>query len=549
MTFIDRGESTMRSKKLMHGPRAIPILFLFIPMILPFPAAAQDIPAAAPTSPEKAPLALTLDACIIQAVKKNLGVAVQVYSSLLADSALTRAGEKFLPSLSFDFSSQKTNSASYSWIQSADVLSQSSKSYGGSLTQLIPLGGRLSLSLGAGRYESNSQFQIINPSYNGSLSFSLTQPLLKDFGLETTRREILIARNNKDIAANDLRATLIDTVYSVERAYWELVFRIEALKVRRQSLKLAEDLLEKNRKEIEIGTRAPKEILTAQAAVAARKADILQAEQLVKDCADNLRGLINLPFDRDPGAEIVPVDRPDFAKREVGLDDTLALALKNRPDLQSSALEIRSREMDYSFAKNQMLPALDLRADYWSPGLSGDRILYLDDNPLTGVVMGKVPGGASLAMRDALNFKYKNWTVALTLTIPLSSVLTRAAQAEAKAGLDRQIAWMKSLELSAILEIRAAVRAVQTDYERVGAYRIARELAEQTLAAEVAKLEAGLSSNFFVLQYQQNLAGAREAELRAVIDYTLSLDRLDKAAGVSLDKRNITLTDATEVRS
>jgi len=549
MTLIDLGESTMRSKKLRHWPRAIPVLFLLIPMLLPFPAAAQDKPAAAPASPESAPLALTLDECIIQAVKKNLGVAVQVYSSRLADSALIRAGEKFLPELSFDVSSQKTNSASYSWIQSADVLSQSSKSYGGSLTQLIPLGGRLSLSLGAGRYESNSQFQIINPSYNGSLSFSLTQPLLKDFGWETTRREILVARNNKDIAVNDLKTTLINTVYSVEQAYWELVFRIEALKVRRQSLKLAEDLLEKNRKEIEIGTRAPKEILTAQAAVAARKADILQAEQLVKDCADNLRGLINLPFDRDPGAEIVPVDRPGFAKREVGLDDTLALALKNRPDLQSSALEIRSREMDYSFAKNQMLPVLDLRADYWSPGLSGDRILYLDDNPLTGVVLGKVPGGASLAMRDALSFKYKNWTVALTLTIPLSSVLTRAAQAEAKAGLDRQIARMKSLELSAILEIRAAVRAVQTDYERVGAYKIARELAEQTLAAEVAKLEAGLSSNFFVLQYQQNLAGAREAELRAVIDYTLSLDRLDKAAGVSLDKRNITLTDATEVRS
>jgi outer membrane protein TolC len=538
----------MRNKNLMLGRWALAILF--IPVLLPFSAAAQDKPdAPAAAAPEKAPLALTLDECIVRAVKKNLGVAVQITTSRMADLALTRAGEKFLPSLFFDFSSQKTNSASYSWIQSADVLSQSAKSYGGSLSQLIPLGGRLAVSLGAGRSESNTQFQIINPSYSGSLSFSLTQPLLRDFGWETSRRDILVARNNKDIAQNDLKSTLLDTVYSVEQAYWELAFRIEALKVRRQSLKLAEDLLEKNRKEIEIGTKAPKEILTAQAAVAARKADILQAEQMVKDYADMLRGLINLPFDNDGGGDIVPVDRPNFAKREVGLDDALALALKNRPDLQSFALEIKNGELDYSYAKNQTLPALDLKADYWSPGLSGDRILYLDDNPLTGVVLGKVPGGASLAMRDALNFKYRNWTVALSLTIPLSSVLTRAAQAEAKAGLDRQIARMKSQELSATLEIRAAVRAVQTDYDRVGAYKAARELAEQTLAAEEAKLEAGLSNNFFVLQYQQDLASAREAELRAVIDYTLSLDRLDKATGVSLDKRNIALADATEVGS
>lgn len=537
----------MRNKKPILGRLAH--MILFIPMLLPFSAAAQDKPAAPAVSPEKSPLALTLDECIVRAVKKNLGVAVQITTSRMADLALTRAGEKFLPSLFFDFSSQKTNSASYSWIQSADVLSQSAKSYGGSLSQLIPLGGRLAVSLGAGRSESNTQFQIINPSYSGSLSFSLTQPLLRDFGWETSRRDILVARNNKDIAQNDLKSTLLDTVYSVEQAYWELVFRIEALKVRRQSLKLAEDLLEKNRKEIEIGTKAPKEILTAQAAVAARKADILQAEQMVKDYADMLRGLINLPFDNDGGGDIAPIDRPGFAKREVGLDDALALALKNRPDLQSFALEIKNSELDYSYAKNQTLPALDLKADYWSPGLSGDRILYLDDNPLTGVVLGKVPGGASLAMRDALNFKYRNWTVALSLTIPLSSVLTRAAQAEAKAGLDRQIARMKSQELSAVLEIRAAVRAVQTDYDRVGAYKAARELAEQTLAAEEAKLEAGLSNNFFVLQYQQDLASAREAELRAVIDYTLSLDRLDKATGVSLDKRNIALADATEVGS
>ncbi len=493
------------------------------------------------------PAALTLEDCVIQAVKRNLGVAVQVYTFRQADVAVSQAGEKFYPSLSFDYTGQNQNSASFSWIQSADILTTKSMVYSAGVSQTIPFGGNFSISLDADKYDSNTRFQTINPRYDGQLSFAYSQPLLKNFGWETSRKEILVARNSRDMAENDLKNTLLRTVYAVESAYWEYVYRIEALRVQRQSLGLAEALLDKSRKEIEIGTLAPKEILSSQAEVASIKADILQAEMMVKDSADQLRGLINQPFDKDL-AEIVPADTPGFTKREVNLDEALAVAMKNRPDLQSSALGIKNRELDYSYAKNQMLPQLDLRAQYWSPGLSGDRILFLDDNPLTGIVLGKVPGGASQALRDALGFKYNNWSIELSLTIPLSTVFSRAAQAAAKAGLDQQIVFMKQAEQTAFLEIRAAVRAVQTNFERVGARKAARELAEQKLEAEESKLKVGLSNNFFVLNYQRDLALAKTAELRAMIDYTLSLGQLDKAMGISLDKRNIRVTDAAEVQ-
>lgn len=106
---------------------------------------------------------------------------------------------------------------------------------------------------------------------------------------------------------------------------------------------------------------------------------------------------------------------------------------------------------------------------------------------------------------------------------------------------------MKQREQAAVIEIRAAVRGVETNYERVNARRTARELAEEKLAAEEAKLKVGLSNNYFVLNYQRDLAAARTAELRALVDYTLSLGQLDKAVGTSLEKRNIKLTDAAEV--
>ena len=497
-----------------------------------------------PAPPTK-PSSLTLEDCVVQAVRRNLGVAVQVYSYREADIALTQAGEKFIPSLSFRATKQDQNSASYSWMDASDIMTSKSLYGSASITQQAPLGGNFSVSINADKYDTNSRFSTINPRYDGTLSFSLNQPLLKNFGWQTSRREILVAHNSKDIAENTLKSTLLDTVYSVEQAYWNYVFMIESLKVQRQSLARAEALLDKSRKEIAIGTLAPKEILSSQAEVSSIKADILQAEMSVKDAADTLRGLINAPLDKDL-ADFLPADTPGFAKRAVSLDEELATALKNRPDLQSSALGIRNKELDYSYAKNQTLPQLDLTAQYMSPGLSGDRIIYQDNNPLTGVILSLVPGGASQALKDAFGFKYNNWTIQLQLTVPLSSIFTRAAVSSAKAMLEQQFLLMKQTEQKAYLEVRSAVRAVETNYERVGARREARELAEQKLEAEEAKLKVGLSNNFFVLNYQRDLSFARTNELRAMIDYTLSLSLLDKATGVSLDKRNIRLTDAAD---
>ena len=245
----------------------------------------------------------------------------------------------------------------------------------------------------------------------------------------------------------------------------------------------------------------------------------------------------------------VPADLPPFEKLEIGVDEAFAAAVKNRPDLKSSALGIRNRELDYSYARNQLLPQLNLSASAWSPGIGGDRILYLDNNPLTGVIVGTTPGGADLALRDTFGFKYRNWSVALSLDVPLSSVFSRAMAAQAKAALDQEIARLKNAEQQAYLDVRTAVRAVQTNYERVDAYKAARALAEEKLAAEQAKLEAGLTTTFVVLSYQRDVASAKLMELSALVDYTLSIARLEKAMGTSLEKKNIRIADAMEERS
>lgn len=485
---------------------------------------------------------LSLEDCIFHAMKRNLGVAVEILNPELADISISSAKEKFMPSIGFQFFGRRTNSASYSWIDAAEDVTASYNDYSVQISQLIPTGGSFAVSLDTYKNDTNRKFQTINPRFESTLSFDFTQPLLRGFGFRVSRKEILVAQNNKEISENEFKRVLLETIYAVEEAYWNLVYSIETLKVRRQSLKLARDLLEKNQKEVEIGTLAPKEILSAQAEVAAREADILQAESSVKYYTDQLKTLISFP-DEEGITEIIPSDKPAFKKKEVSLAEALSVALENRFDLKATRIALKNRKIELGYAKNQLLPALNFNASYWSPGISGTQLLYLNDNPLTGEIIDTIPGGVSEALKDAFNFKYRNWWIRLTLDIPLNTFLSRAAYAQARVNMEQTTLQLKKQEQQAFLEIKNAVRNVQTDYKRVTAYKIARELAEEKLEAEEAKLEVGLSTNFVVLQYQRDLANARSAELKAIIDYNLSLSRLDKALGITLKARNIKLSD------
>ena len=227
----------------------------------------------------------------------------------------------------------------------------------------------------------------------------------------------------------------------------------------------------------------------------------------------------------------------------MSFEEAMAQALENRPDLMSARFNQSNRTLELGYARNQLLPALNLNASVWSPGISGTRILFLNDNPLSGIIVGKVPGDASQAFRDARNLKYKNWSVYLTLDIPFNTVFSRAAEAQAKLALEQSIRRERHLEQQAELEVEMALRAIRSDYEQVEAYGAARDLAEQKLRAEEAKFKAGLSNNYFVLQYQRDLAQARSFELRAIIDYNLSNSLLDRVLGISFKTRNINLAD------
>ncbi|MCK4556922.1 MAG: TolC family protein, partial [Candidatus Aminicenantes bacterium] len=333
------------------------------------------------------------------------------------------------------------------------------------------------------------------------------------------------------------------TVYDVEQAYWSLKGLIENLKVRQLSLQLAEELLEKNKRSVEVGTLAPIEILSSQSAVASRKADIIEAEAQIKDAEDSLRILLNLSAEGvDDDARIIPIDTPDFEKHEISFEDAFQIALQRRPDLNGTRINLKNREIDVKNAKNQLLPGLNLSASYWSPGQSGTEIIYDPSNPFDPPI-GENEYPPSDAVSDAFNFVYDNWSVALTLDIPLDNILSKANYAQTKVNMEQSLLMLKDQEQQLFLEVKSAVRAVQTNYERVQAYRIAMQLAEKTLEAEEEKFKVGISTPYFVLQYQTELTTAQTNLLRAMYDYVLSLARLERSLGTNLEKRNIKYSD------
>jgi len=501
------------------------------------------MPLASQTVPQTKDLPLTMEEAVLKALKNNLNLAVQVYNPAIADETISQAKEYFYPQLQLGAQANHNESSSYWFLQSSGTLFDKLNNYSVAVAGQIPTGGNYNLSFSTYRDDNNQAFQILNPRYGSTLRLDFNQPLLKDFGFKVSRRQIIVAENNLEISNNQLETTLMDTIYSVEEAYWNLMYSIEDYKVREQALKLGRDLLDKNKKEVEVGQLAPIEILNAQSTVASREADMLAAKAAILRAQDVLKTIINLSAEADArNVNIVPADKPGFVKKDVSLDDALKLALDRRPDLRVARKNIDNKNLDFSVAKNQTLPALNLQASYWSPGISGNQLIYLDNDPYTGIIIGSLSGSVSDSIRDAFKQLYKNWTVGLTLSVPLSTVISRADVALTRLALEQSQTQLKTLEQQITLEVSDAVRNIEIDAQRYEAYKLARELAEQQLAAEEKKLSVGLSTNFFVLDAQDKLSTARSQELRSLVDYNLSLVQYERVTGTGLASRNISVS-------
>jgi len=492
------------------------------------------------------PISLSLKETIADTLKNNLSIAVQKYNSKIIEQSIFEKEADFDATLDFEFSvGEETR-------QVAGAFANPSKSrnqdydWDFSIAQKFVTGGDYELSFDTNRGLSNSTFVGLNPQYTSDFNLSLTQPLLKDFGIDNNKREIYIAKNNQKISDYEFKNSVIDVIAEAENIYWDLVFSIEDLKVKKKSLERAQDLEKQVKAQVEVGTMALLEVLQAQSEVASRDQLLLSSQDLILDNEDKLKNILNYTFDSELGQKnIRPSDAPLFDPGKEGtLDEALHAALSLRPDLLGKKKELDNRNIEVKYNENQIYPTLDLVSSLGLNGISGEAI-----NVTSGTVQGlsKFGGGYDNALSDLTTGKYHLWQFGLNLSYPLGNRAAKSKLTAKRLEVVQLLLDIKDLERTITLEVREAYRQIKTDIKRVHAARIARKFAEEKLSAEEKKFEVGLSTSFNVLEFQEDLAEEQSNEIKATIDYKKSKNRLRKVKAQTLADNNIQLTEGDEI--
>jgi outer membrane protein TolC len=475
---------------------------------------------------------LSLKDAIYYALKNNLDLQVQKKNTEYASRTQQVNKSIFIPNFNMEFYNEETNAPSTDALSGADVRTRERISLNVGLSQRVPLGGTLSFNLYNLRYKDNSRFATVNPYLYSQGTLNLTQPLLKNFGTLATNYQIYLSVNNHKISQSQLKQTVIDLVYNIESAYWELVYAHQNLGATRMALERSKDLLKQNEIKVKVGTAAPIEILSSKAEVARNESALIAAEQTIQTREEALKRILNMSKE---AFSLMPTDSPEIKPIPVDFNNFLMEALNNRMDIQQAKLNLENYNIGVKYFRNQLLPDLQLIAEYYTLGQGGEQIILaegaslLDPNfdPATDII-GTVSRDIWASMRDTFKNLYKNYSVRLQLKMPIIWSKEKAELTQAKITLKRGLLELKNVENTVYSEVKEVIKELDGNRKLVEADKIALELAEETLKAEEKKLSVGLSTNFEVLQYQQQYAAAQTQLLRSTINYALTQAKIKR---------------------
>jgi outer membrane protein TolC len=377
-------------------------------------------------------------------------------------------------------------------------------------------------------------------SYLSGFTLTYNQPLLNGFGTEVTTEQLILAYNDYDISLADLEVNAEQTMEIVEGAYWDVVAAREALRIARISLQRAEDLLELNKKKVEVGTLAPIEITQAEAGVASQEEQVIVAEVTLRDAEDELRRLLAIPPDDTMWDKAIVNDtRPVFEATQIDLQEAIDTAMEARAEVRSAEQRLRNRELSERVAQRQKRHNLDLNLLYGPSGASLD--LEEIDDGMGNILLPANEATLSDSLSNIFDGDVYNWSAGITYRVPIGNRAAKANYANARLARSQAGVDLLNQEQTVRVEVRRAVRNVESGIKRVEAARKNVELQQEKLEAEQKKFDNGMSTSFEVLTFQNDLADAELSEVRARLDYIKSLAGLERAKGTLLEARGLSL--------
>jgi outer membrane protein TolC len=488
-------------------------------LALSAPAPAQDRPVVSARPGQRTPrelpppaaagIPLSLDQAIGLALANNQDMNVSVNAAEASRWVLFQDLGIYDPLVQAQVSRSHTEQPATSALLGAQVNTVDSTDARAQISQLAPTGGIFTLGFTGNKTTTNSSFVFVNPSYSSSLTLSLNQPLLRNFGPTVTNWTIRIARDTRDSSYQTFVRSVQTTVNSVEQAYWDLVYAIQNLAVKKESLTIAQDLNRITQIKINVGSLAPIEITQTEVGIATAEQDIITAEGLIGDAQDRLIRVIDVDPLRWSTTAIAPTDQVRAEDVKIDVEEGTKTALVRRPEVLSAAYTVDADHIRYDYWKNQVLPALNLTASYGNPGIGGDT-----HDPTTGAILST--GNFGDAFQQVIDRKFKNWSVGLNFSFPILNRAARGAYGAARYIWESDKAFYTTTEQNVVVDVRGAARAIDTARRQIVAAQKGRELAEKNLDAVKKKYDNGMSTSFEVTQIQRDLSAARTTELQAL---------------------------------
>ena len=476
-------------------------------------------------------------------LENNLDITVNRLNPVASEYAIQTSNRPFEPTLRLGANISNDVSKSRTVLAGASSVTQFLNDFNVGFGQTLKTGTDVAVDFTLNRQSSNSTFNTFNPSWIGQVTYTFTQRLLNGYGRNINTRNIRIAQNNKSISDVQFERNVIDLVAQAQKSYWDLVFTFEDLKVKQDSLELAQKTLSDNERQVDVGTLARIDLIQSRSQVATRREELIVANFSRDQIQDQIKKVVSR--EPDPGlvlARVSPTDRagsPEDADL-LPVEAAIRVALENRPELRQVRLQLRNSEIDVEYAKNQLLPTLSITASLTHSGIGGKETLRGGFDP-NAPIISVIPGGFTDAFGGLLKFQSRGYRVGFNMEIPLSN---RAQQAEyARVSTEKRSTEenIKAVEQQIALEVRNAINAVEMNKARIETARTSRDLAQQQYDAERRRFELGASTVRFVLEEQRNLEQMQTNEIAALVNYRKALVDYDKAVGVILKKNNIAI--------
>ena len=494
-------------------------------------------------------LALSVQEAIAMSIENNLDVEIARFQPLISDLDHTSAWGAYDPNAfgSFDYSSTQRPVATGLQLGTNRTIERKTAGAAGA-TGLIPrLGGQYEISYGGQRLLSNSSIQSLSPEYRANVLGSLTLPLLKGAWWGDPWVAVKQTGIGSEIADEEFRRNLMDLTRATNDAYWGVSAASDQRRVAQKSLEARKALLDQTEAQYEVGVVSRVEVTEAEAGLAEGEVGVIVTENQYRAAQDRLIDLVLGPnLTPDSRLEIRPTDSPEeIVTYAVDPEEANRKALAHRPEIASARKSVEQQEIELKFRKNQRLPQIDLKLAYGYNGLGGSN----NSAPQLGGPIPPIDRSYSAAHDDWFSDDAASqWSGGAVVTVPIGNVSGRAGVSKAHLELRRARTQIRRLELDIVLEVREAIRNLDSALEGTEAAERRRVAAAEQLRAESIRLEYGESTPFDVLQREEVLVDAESQKINALQLYHNSVTALDRAQGTILRNHNIVVDDAARLR-